>query len=128
MVGESKRKTANDVLNVLENRMWCPVWSTAHPRQIFERRSTAAVAFAITEVPWLNGLVTAAWGLIVFSMRGCNPRRGLFARELEVMQARVNAAFGQQLGVIPALDNLSIVHHENYIGGTDGREVMCDHD
>src|SRR5580704_19030175 len=60
IVGETKTTTATDVLNILENRcMWCPVWST-------KASPSLSSAFAITEVPWFNGLVTTAGGFIVF--------------------------------------------------------------
>src|ERR1700722_19698752 len=96
------------------------------------RNSARSSVFAIAAAPWFNGLVTPACGFIVFvnlvSRGGCHLRGSLFALELEFMQARVNASHCQQLGVIPALDNLSIVHDEDYIGGTDRRQMMCDHD
>src|ERR1700722_1570013 len=107
--------------------MWCPVCGV-------DLLFVFGAEFRVSDhgAPWFNGLVTPACGFIVFvnlvSRGGCHLRGSLFALELEFMQARVNASHCQQLGVIPALDNLSIVHDEDYIGGTDRRQMMCDHD
>jgi hypothetical protein len=48
-------------------------------------------------------------------------RRGSFALELQLMQLRIKATLFQELGMIPTLDNLTLIHHENHIGRLDRR-------
>ena len=52
-------------------------------------------------------------------------KRGYFAifflfRKLAVIKSMIKAVFGEELGMISLLDDLTVTHDEDHVGGFDG--------
>src|SRR5207253_4991694 len=62
------------------------------------------------------------------SGEGGEMRSTLPARELALVQLRVEPTLGKQRRVVAPLDELAAREDEDRVGGEDGREAMRDHD